>query len=83
MPAFSNADKVTITIDGVKYQVQRGVYSIRELAAFVGEQSSTLSGPPNYASLTLVSGVAAQVSPPTNGAILLFGGEVLTSTLGS
>ena len=83
MPAFTNADRVNVTIDGVKYSVPRGVYSMKELAAFVGQQSSTLSGPPNYASMTLVSGVAAQVSPPTNGGINIFGGEVLTSTLGS
>jgi hypothetical protein len=83
MPAFSSNDRVTITIDSVKYSVPRGLYGMKELAAFVGQQSSTLSGPPNYAQMTLVSGVAAQVSPPTNGAVLIFGGEILTSTLGS
>jgi hypothetical protein len=84
MPAFSNSDKVTVTIDSVKYSIPRGTYSMKELAAFVGAQSSTLNGQPNYASMTLVSGLSpAQASPSVNGAVALFGGEVLTSTLGS
>lgn len=84
MPAFNSSDPVTVTIDSVKYKVPRGNYSIKELAAFVGEQSGTLSGPPNYASMTLVSGLSpAQASPSVNGAVALFGGEVLTSVLGS
>ena len=83
MPAFNSADLQTVTIDSVKYNIPRGVYSVKELAAFVGQQSTTLSGPPNYAKLTLVSGVASQVSPPTNGGINIYGGEVLTSSLGS
>lgn len=84
MPAFNQADLITVTIDSVKYLIPRGVYSMKELAAFVGQQSTTLSGPPNYAKMTLVSGLSpAQVSPTTNGGIQLFGGEVLTSTLGS
>jgi hypothetical protein len=85
MPAFSNAELVTITVDGAKIKIPRGNYSVRELAALVAQQSST--GPdtiPNFASLTLVSGLSpAQASPSVNGAVALYGGEVLTSTLGS
>lgn len=85
MPAFKDTDLVTVTIDTVKYSIPRGSYSMKELAVFVANQSST--GPaslPNYAKMTLVSGVSpAQASPPTNGAVALYGGEVLTSTLGS
>lgn len=83
MPAFNQADFVLVTIDSVVYKIPRGVYSIKELAQFVGQQSTTLAAVPNYAKLTLVSGVTAQVSPPTNGGINIFGGEVLTSTLGT
>jgi hypothetical protein len=84
MPAFNQADLITVTIDGVKYKIPRGSYSMKELAQFVGQQSTTLSGPPNYASMTLVSGLSpAQASPTVNGAVALFGGEVLTSSLGS
>ncbi len=57
---------------------------MKELAAFVGEQSTTLAAAPNYAKMTLVSGFTpAQASPTVNGAVSLFGGEVLTSTLGT
>jgi hypothetical protein len=85
MPAFNAIDLVTVTIDGVKYKIPRGSYSIKELAFLVSQQIST--GPaaiPNYASMTLVSGVSpAQASPTVNGSVALYGGEVLTSTLGS
>jgi hypothetical protein len=85
MPAFNAIDNVTVTIDSVKYTMPRGVYSMKELAIIVANQKST--GPdvlPNYASMTLVSGVSpAQASATVNGSIALYGGEVLTSTLGS
>lgn len=82
MPAFSSTDLVTVTIDNVKYNIPRGNYSMAELANFVREQS--VSAAPNYAKMTLVSGVSpAQASPPTNGSVAIYGGEVLTSTLGS
>lgn len=85
MPAFNAIDLVTVTIDSVKYNIPRGMYSMAELAQFVSNQSST--GPdtkPNYAKMTLVSGVSpAQASPPTNGSVAIYGGEVLTSTLGT
>lgn len=82
MPSFSSTDLVTVTIDGVKYNVPRGMYSMAELANFVREQSTAAA--PNYAKMTLVSGVSpAQASPPTNGSVAIYGGEVLTSTLGS
>lgn len=84
MPAYNAIDLVTVTIDGVKYSIPRGAYSMKELAAFVGAQSTTLAAPPNYAKMTLVSGVSpAQASPTVNGSVALFGGEVLTSTLGT
>ena len=85
MPAFNSADKVNVTIDSVIYSIPRGVYSLKELAAFVGEQSTTLSGPPKYASMTLVSGLSpAQASPSTgNASVALYGNEVLTSVAGS
>jgi len=85
MPAFNAIDLVTVTIDSVKYSIPRGVYSMKELAVLVANQSST--GPdaiPNYAKMTLVSGVSpAQASPTVNGSVALYGGEVLTTTLGT
>lgn len=82
MPPFNNTDLVTVTIDNVKYTIPRGNYSMAELANFVREQSSAAA--PNYAKMTLVSGVSpAQASPPTNGSVMIYGGEVLTSTLGN
>lgn len=84
MPAFGT-DFVTVTIDSVKISLLRGIYSMSELATIVANQLGT--GPdakPNYAKMTLVSGVSpAQASPPTNGSVALYGGEVLTSTLGT
>lgn len=82
MPSFKDTDLVTVTIDSVKYSIPRGFYSMGELANFVREQSVNTA--PNYAKMTLVSGVSpAQASPPTNGSVAIYGGEVLTSTLGS
>jgi hypothetical protein len=85
MPAFSSTDKVNVTIDGATISLVRGNYSVRELAVLVAQQSAT--GPdtiPNFSKLTLVSGVSpAQASPTVNGSVALYGGEVLTSTLGS
>lgn len=82
MPSFKDTDLVTVTIDGVKYSIPRGFYSMAELANFVREQSVNTA--PNYAKMTLVSGVSpAQASPPTNGSVAIYGGEVLTSALGS
>lgn len=85
MPAFNAIDLISVTIDSVVYKIPRGVYSIKELAVLVSQRNST--GPdvlPNYASMTLVSGVSpAQASPSNNGSVALYGGEVLTSSLGS
>ncbi len=84
MPPYNAIDLVTVTIDSVKYSIPRGVYSMKELAGLVQAQSPTSAAAPNYAKMTLVSGVSpAQTSPPTNGSVALFGGEVLTSTLGT
>jgi len=82
MPQFNSADLISVTIDGVVYKIPRGTYSLKELAAFVKEQSSLT---PAYASITLVSGVSPAQSTPSGGnaSISLYGGEVLTSVAGS
>lgn len=85
MPRFSGQELVNVTIDSVVYSIPRGIYSLKELAALISTQQST--GPDTitkYASMTLVSGVSpAQASPGANGSVALYGGEVLTSVIGS
>ena len=85
MPQFNSADKVNVTIDNVVYSIPRGNYSLKELAALIAPQQA--AGPDTilkYASLTLVSGLPAQPSSVSaNGSFPFYGGEVLTSTIGS
>ena len=85
MPQFNSADLVSVTIDSVIYKIPRGNYSLKEIAALIAQQQA--AGPDTmlkYASLTLVSGLPAQPSSVgPNGSFPFYGGEVLTSTIGS
>lgn len=77
MPARTAHDKVTVTIDGVKYSIPTGFYSVKEIVDLTGINKKT-------AKLTVSSAAPAQAGTINgNDSYNLIGGEVLTSTVGA
>ena len=76
MPARAAHDKVQVTIDGTKYNLPAGVYSVKEIIDLTGINKKT-------ALLTVSSAAPAQAgSFNSNSSYNIIGGEVLTSTVG-
>lgn len=77
MPAHAAHDKIQITIDGTKYNIPAGTYSIAEIVALTGINKKT-------AKLTVTQAAAAQAAAINgNDSYNIIGGEVLTSTIGA
>lgn len=77
MPARAAHEKVQITIDGVKYNVPAGVFSLKEIIDQTGINSKT-------ATLNVSSAAPSQASAINrNSSYNVIGGEVFTSVVGA
>lgn len=76
MAEHASTEKVTITIDGTKYQIPAGTHSLKDIAGYTGLSAK-------LAKLTVSSAAPAQANSVTaNGSYNFIGGEVFTSTIG-